>query len=93
MDTTFTINDIRERVNNFEENMKVLDSVIADMNQLIRNAPLDNADITPRMHSLAAMLVKASDELHKLVATINTDISEASNELEATTRRIENTLG
>ncbi len=93
MNSTFTITDINKSVDDLKKNMATVKAMIDGMNNTINAAPLESAGITPLLKSIANNLTKAYDSLNYMVTSLENEISNASDELVATTKSTENILG
>ena len=90
--TTFDTTEINNRVSDLKTQMASVQAKINEMNEAIKNAPLESATISELLKALALNLVRAHDKLESLVNELQSDIMEASGNLDVKTRSMEQRL-
>lgn len=90
--TTFDTTEINSKVADLKGQMNIVGMKIQDMNDSIRNAPLEGNTLSSELRVMADTLTRAHQKLESLFNECQSDIMEASGNLDARTRIMEQTL-
>ena len=90
--TTFDTKEINSKVDALKTQMSNVGLKIQDMNDSIRNAPLEGNTLSSELRVMADVLTRAHQKLDSLFSQCQADIMEASGNLDARTRAMEQRL-